>query len=158
MHTYARLHGVAQGLFLGLMTVIEWAKDLDEPVGRDLPAHQRDTTNVYLVTSRDGRSIDDEWVYAHQPLITKGATQKDWDAGFVLPASGFVHTAKEHLLYYEVRARSTPGSPCPSSMPVVSMPRMRVCRRVSMACIMRSASPALLSSVSRRLSAIDSEG
>ena len=63
----------------------------------------QDTTNIYLVTSRDGRSIDDEWVYAHQPLLTKGARQKDWDAGFVLPASGLVHTAKEHLLYYEAR-------------------------------------------------------
>ena len=29
------------GIFLGLLTVIEWPKDLDEPVGPDLPAFER---------------------------------------------------------------------------------------------------------------------
>ena len=116
-----RRRALLQGLFLGLLTVIEWPKDLDEPAGRDLPAFQRDTTNVYLVTSRDGRSIDDEWVYAHQPLLIKGATQKEWDAGFVLPASGLVHTAREHLLYYEVLPMHAPRT-APSPAPACARP------------------------------------
>eukprot|EP00966_Prymnesium_polylepis_P170553 3942664-Prymnesium_polylepis.1 len=48
-------------LWLGLMTVIEWGKDMSEVANESNPAFQRDTTNVYLVTSRDGIHIDDEW-------------------------------------------------------------------------------------------------
>jgi hypothetical protein len=58
-------------LWLGLLTVLEWGKDLDEPVGDALPAFRRDTTQVYLVTSRDGVSIDTSSVYAQTPLLPK---------------------------------------------------------------------------------------
>ena len=51
------------------LTLIEWAKDL-RARGDQLPA-RRDTTAIYLVTSRDGVHINDEWVYARQPLIPK---------------------------------------------------------------------------------------
>ena len=97
---------VGSGLWLGLLTVIEWPKDLSEPTGNASAAPQRDTTNVYLVTSRDGVHIDDEWVYAQQPLIPKGTRWSDWDSGFVLPAAQIVTDATTHRIYYEVRSGS----------------------------------------------------
>ncbi|KAL3897921.1 MAG: hypothetical protein SGPRY_012950, partial [Prymnesium sp.] len=95
----------SKNLWLGLMTVIEWAKDLTEIAGENNPAFTRDTTNVYLVTSRDGVHIDDEWVYAQQPLLTKGKVQKDWNSGFLLPAAQMIADAhgKETRVYYEAR-------------------------------------------------------
>ena len=77
-------------------------QDHSETRAAEAPAFERDTTNIYLVTSRDGVHIDDGWVYAHRPLLPKGRTQGEWDAGFVLPAAQFVTTAREHLLYFEV--------------------------------------------------------
>ena len=95
----------SKNLWLGLMTVIEWAKDLDEAAGPQNPAFQRDTTNVYLVTSRDGIHIDDEWVYAHQPLLSKGRLQVEWNSGFMLPAAQIVADKEgtESRIYFEAR-------------------------------------------------------
>ncbi|KAL1525917.1 hypothetical protein AB1Y20_020744 [Prymnesium parvum] len=92
-------------LWLGLMTVIEWAKDLSEPAAPHLPAFARDTTNVYLVTSRDGVHVDDGWVYAHAPLLPKGRTQAAWDSGFLLPAAQLLAAPRGGgtRLYYEAR-------------------------------------------------------
>jgi len=61
----------AGGLWLGLLTVIEWPKQrLDQERGADAPALDGDTTNIYLVTSRDGVHIDDDFVYAHQARLS----------------------------------------------------------------------------------------
>ena len=93
------------GLYLGLLTVIEWPKDVSaEPVGPDLPAFERDTTNVYLVSSRDGVHLDDGWVYAQRPLIRKGAKQSSWDGGFILPAAQIVSDERSHRVYFEARS------------------------------------------------------
>ena len=98
-------HG--DGFYLGLATVLEWPKDVDtEASGSEQPAFERDTTNVYLVTSRDGVHIDDGWVYAQRPLLPKGAMQKDWNAGFFLPAAQILSDAESHRVYYEARAGS----------------------------------------------------
>lgn len=95
-------HG--RDLWLGLMTVVEWAKDTTvEPEGDELPAFERDTTQVYLVTSRDGVHVDDGWVYAHRPLVVKGAKQSDWDSGLLLPAPQIVSDENGHLVYFEAR-------------------------------------------------------
>ena len=92
-------------LWLGLMTVIEWAKDMGELAGDDLPAFQRDTTSVYLVTSRDGVHLDDEWVYARRPLLPKGKLQKDWNSGFQLAADRIVtdYKSAQWRVYFEAR-------------------------------------------------------
>ena len=97
---------MGDSLWLGLMTVIEWPKDMSEPTGNESAAPERDTTNVYLVTSRDGVHIDDEWVYAHRPLIPKGRLWRDWDGGFVLPAAQIVTDETSHRVYYEARSGS----------------------------------------------------
>ena len=104
-HTYAvSLTPYSEDLWLGLMTVIEWAKDLDEPHGADLPAFERDTLNVYLITSRDGVHIDHEWVYAHRPLLPKdGLTQSAFDSGFLFPAASLLSRPHEHRIYFEAR-------------------------------------------------------
>eukprot|EP00966_Prymnesium_polylepis_P263916 6097124-Prymnesium_polylepis.1 len=92
-------------LWLGLMTVIEWAKDDSEATGPIEPAFRRDTTSIFLVTSRDGIHVDDEWVYARRPLVPKGALQRDWNSGFVLAASEIVPDRNDTLarVYFEAR-------------------------------------------------------
>ena len=104
-HTYCvTLTPYSQDLWLGLMTVIEWPKDLHEPAGPDQPAFERDTLNVYLVTSRDGVHIDHEWVYAHKPLLPKdGLHQADFDSGLIFPAATFLSRENEHRIYFEAR-------------------------------------------------------
>ena len=82
-------------LHLGLLTVLEWPKDDSEPEGAQRPAFQRDTTRTYLVTSRDGLSVDLQHVYAHQPILPTGALQGDWNAGFKLPAAQIVSTDRQ---------------------------------------------------------------
>ena len=41
------------------------------PMYDTCPPFERDTLNIYLIGSRDGVHVDHEWVYAHQPLITR---------------------------------------------------------------------------------------
>ena len=90
-------------LWLGLMTVTEWAKDNSEQVGPLEPSFQRDTTNIYLVTSRDGIHLDDSWVYGHRPLIPKGAKQCNWNCEFLLHADQIVAAQKQQRVYFEAR-------------------------------------------------------
>ncbi|KAL3912903.1 MAG: hypothetical protein SGPRY_008174 [Prymnesium sp.] len=95
----------SESLWLGLMTLIEWAKDGGELEGAQMPAFERDTTSIYLVTSRDGLHIDDEWVYARQPLIRKARLQGEWNSGFQLAASSIVSDAAQTFwrVYFEAR-------------------------------------------------------
>ena len=97
----------SEGFYLGLATVLEWPKDVDaEAAGLDQPTYERDTSNVYLVTSRDGVHIDDGWIYAQRPLLPKGKLQREWNTGFFLPAAQILSDAQTHRLYYEARAGS----------------------------------------------------
>jgi hypothetical protein len=106
-HVYSlTLTPVDKHLWLGLLTNIEWPKQgLDAKRHPDLPAHEGDTTNIYLVTSRDGVHVDDEWVYAQQPLVPKGAYQHMWNAGFLLHATQIVTDQGSHRVYFEAPAR-----------------------------------------------------
>ena len=93
-----------EDLWLGLACVIEWAKDLSEPVGPNEPAFERDTLNTYLVTSRDGIHVDLGWIYAQQPLLPKdGKRQSDWDSGLIMPSAQIITREHEHRLYFEAR-------------------------------------------------------
>lgn len=93
-----------EDLWLGLLTVIEWAKDGSEPTDPSRPALERDTLNVYLITSRDGIHIDHEWMYAHRPLLPKkGLKQSDWDSGLTMPAAQILTRKGEHRVYFEAR-------------------------------------------------------
>ena len=96
-----------KGLWLGLATVIEWAKDMSEPVDPDLPSFERDTTQIYLVTSRDATHLDLSWIYARRPLIPKGKLQRDWNSGFVLAADKIVTDLghRESRVYFEARTQ-----------------------------------------------------
>ena len=94
----------SRDLWLGLMTVIEWAKDSSEPRGDNEPAFERDTLNVYLVSSRDGIHVDHEWVYTHRPLLPKeGLRQSAFDSGLIFPAAAFLTRDTEHRIYFEAR-------------------------------------------------------
>jgi hypothetical protein len=113
-----------------MMTVLEWPKDYSEPKGPDHPYLQRDTLNVYLITSRDGIHIDDEWIYAHRPLLPKeGKLQREWDSGVHFPSAQIISTDTEHRIYFEAR----PGSvhheqrfECIAHLATASWPRDRL--------------------------------
>ena len=104
-HVYCiTLTQYSEDLWYGLMTVIEWQKDLLEDIGPEKPPFERDTLNVYLVTSRDGVHVDHEWVYAHQPLLPKdGLKQSDWDSGLLMQSAQFMTRGNEHRTYFEAR-------------------------------------------------------
>ena len=95
----------SEDLWLGLATVIEWAKDLGEKAESGLPAFARDTTSIYLVASRDGIHLDDDFIYARRPLIPKGKVQGHWRSGFLLAADQIVsdHEQTESRVYFEAR-------------------------------------------------------
>ena len=87
-----------------MMTIIEWQKDLTEPIGPTHPHLEHDTLNVYFVTSRDGIHVEHEWVYAHRPLLPKdGLTQSDWAAGIIFPSAQLMTREEEHRMYFEAR-------------------------------------------------------
>lgn len=105
-HIYAlSLTPYAPNLWIGTMTVIEWPKDLGEERCEDCPAFERDTLNVYFVTSRDGKHVDHEWVYAHKPLLPRdGVRQEAFDSGMIFPGGTFLTRPHEHRIYYEARS------------------------------------------------------
>lgn len=102
---------ITHDLWIGLMTVIEWPKDTSEcestsaQCGSKARHYKRDTTNVYLVTSRDGVHVDDEWVYARKPLIPKPSRMgaDSWYSGFILPAAQIVTDGESHRVFFEAR-------------------------------------------------------
>jgi len=104
-HIYAvSLTPYNKHLWLGLMAVLEWAKDTSEEHGADESYFKRDTLSIFLVTSRDGIHLDDEWVYAHRPLVPKdGTAQMDWDSGLMFPGGQILTTDAEHRIYFEAR-------------------------------------------------------
>ena len=56
------------------------------------------------MTSRDGVHIDDEWIYAHRPLIpNRGLLQGAWDSGFLLPTAQLLSRKDEYSIYFEAR-------------------------------------------------------
>ena len=75
------------GLYLGLVTVLEWPKsDFDE---------DSDALRVYQATSRDGVAWDLGWIYQGERLV------RDTKDRCHLPAAQLVTTETEHRLYYE---------------------------------------------------------
>ena len=93
-----------EDLWLGIVNVIEWAKDLNETKGPDQPYLERDMINPYLVTSRDGRHVDLGWVYAQRPLVPKdGLIQSDWASGIIFSSAQFMTRDEEHRMYFEAR-------------------------------------------------------
>ena len=64
-------------IYMGLLTLIEWAKIGSLAKKRAAPPFSRDVMSVYLITSRDGVHFDLSSVYAHNPLLPRGACAVD---------------------------------------------------------------------------------
>ncbi len=116
-------------IYMGLLTLIEWAKIGSLAKKRAAPPFTRDVLSVYLITSRDGVHFDLSSVYAQNPLIPRGACAVDkprrqpwpaagsaaaraawaeraceFDHGYMQPASSMVSAPDgRHMLYYEGR-------------------------------------------------------
>jgi hypothetical protein len=88
-------------LYLALCTVIEYPKYPEGP--EMLRNGSKDSTNVYLATSRDGLTFDFDWIYANSPLVPKSPDMDAFNHGFILPAAQFADTTDKHMLYYEAR-------------------------------------------------------
>ncbi len=112
-----------EGLYLGLLTVLEWPKVGSLEAKHPLPPYKHDIMSVYLVTSRDGVLFDLSTVYSYNQLLPRGmcspellrnATSSSWletsirgcefDHGYVQPASQMVISDDGRLhLFYEGR-------------------------------------------------------
>jgi hypothetical protein len=88
-------------LYLALCTVIEYPKYPEGP--EMLRNGSKDSTNVYLATSRDGLTFDFDWIYDNSPLVPKSPDMDAFNHGFILPAAQFADTTDKHMLYYEAR-------------------------------------------------------
>jgi hypothetical protein len=88
-------------LYVGLFNVLEYPKT---PAKSRLGTGNRDVTNIYLATSRDGEEFDLSWIYGESPLVKRALDgEQSFDYGFVQPASEIVTTSDQHILYYEGR-------------------------------------------------------
>lgn len=98
---YSMTDWIYAGVHFALMQVYEWP---DNPprrrTGGDLfKRHERDVTNFYIATSRDGDSWDLGWVYAEQPLIARGP-DGSFDKDSVFPSSNIVTWQDKHWIFY----------------------------------------------------------
>jgi hypothetical protein len=72
-------------LFIGVAQVLEFPKELNCEINCSRPefrkgasgaAEDSDVMRSYLVTSRDGRRFDFDWIYAKQPLLPPPIAQR----------------------------------------------------------------------------------
>ncbi len=97
---YVMTHWIYEGVYFGLMSVLEWPTDISEGVETDHhKRHQRSVENFYIATSRDGIAWDFHWVYANQPLVPRGPDGA-WDKDMIFPTSQIVTVGDKHWIYY----------------------------------------------------------
>jgi len=98
---YSMTDWIYEGVHFALMQVYEWP---DNPPrrrtgGDPFKRHERDITNFYIATSRDGDSWDLSWVYAGKPLIPRGP-DGSFDKDTVFPGSNIITRQDRHWIYY----------------------------------------------------------
>ena len=98
--TYIMTHWLYEGVYFGLMSVLEWPTDVSEGSETDhFTRHERSVENSYIATSRDGVGWDMHWVYAGQPWVPRG-TDGAWDKDMVFPTSQVITHQDKHWIYY----------------------------------------------------------
>ena len=97
---YVMTHWIYEGVYFGLMSVLEWPTDVSEGTETDyFTRHERSVENFYIATSRDGIGWDMHWVYAGQPLVPRGPNGA-WDKDMVFPTSQVITHEDKHWIYY----------------------------------------------------------
>ena len=103
---------VHEGIHIGIMSVLEYPRDVSEGGIDTDRKHHRDVLQLYLIISRDGvyclhtRWCDCgaagihwnmDWIYAGETLLERG---NSWDKDYIIPAPSFVTFEGKHWLYY----------------------------------------------------------
>ena len=108
---YYQTRTLYEGVYLGLLTALHWptpgvlegfnAKGKRELFAEvaGIEAWMHDRITPYLVTSRDARTFNFQWVYAKQPLV-RGNTEQPEPMRVVMPAAQIVTWGRWHWLYY----------------------------------------------------------
>lgn len=97
---YIMTHWIYEGVYFGLLSVLEWPTDVSEGVETDrFTRHERSVVNFYIATSRDGIGWNLHWVYAGQPFVPRGPNGA-WDKDMVFPTSQIITHEDKHWIYY----------------------------------------------------------
>jgi len=98
---YSMTDWIHADVHFALMQVYEWPGNPPRRrTGGDVfTRHERDVTNFYIATSRDGDSWDLSWIYAEQPLIVRGP-DGSFDKDSVFPSSNIVTWQDKHWIFY----------------------------------------------------------
>jgi hypothetical protein len=97
---YYMTHWVYEGVYFGLLNVLEYPTDVSEGTETDhLTRHERSVENYYIATSRDAISWDFHWVYAGQPLVPRGPDGA-WDKDMVFATTHIITHQDKHWIYY----------------------------------------------------------
>ena len=99
-HIYALTSTRLGSLHLGLATILKYPRDCGEG-GLDTThaRHDRDVSEVHLVTSRNGVHWDLRWIYTAPPLIRRGPIAS-WDSGCMCAANQIITVNGSHWLFY----------------------------------------------------------
>jgi hypothetical protein len=97
---YFMTHWVYEGVYFGLLNVLEWPTDVSEGTETDhFTRHERSVENYYIATSRDAIAWDFDWVYAGQPLVPRGPDGA-WDKDMVFATTRIITHQDKHWIYY----------------------------------------------------------
>ncbi len=97
---YVMTHWIYEGVYFGLMSVLEFPTDVREGTETDhFRRHERSVENFYIGTSRDGIGWNLRWVYANRPLVPRGPDGA-WDKDMVFPTSQIITHQDKHWIYY----------------------------------------------------------
>jgi len=97
---YVMTTWIYEGVYFGLMSVLEWPTDVSEGVETDhFSRHERSVENFYIATSRDGIGWDFDWIYSGQPFVPRGLDGA-WDKDMVFPTSQIITHKDKHWIYY----------------------------------------------------------
>jgi hypothetical protein len=102
-------------LFIGVAQVLEFPKELNCEINCSRPEFRKGTSGAaedsdvmrsYLVTSRDGRRFDFDWIYAKQPLLPPRSHNKTGVVGGLLipenvwSCASVIDTATSHQVFF----------------------------------------------------------
>ena len=90
---------IYEGIYFGIMNVWDTPHQKIYAENDFQTRHERDVSDFYIGTCRDGLNFDKTWVHARQPLVPRGPAGS-WDKDIVLPGSNIVTYNDEHWIFY----------------------------------------------------------
>lgn len=90
---------IHEGVHFGIMSVMQYPRDVSEGGFDTHRRHSRDVVDVFWATSRNGLDWKLDWVYRDEPFLDRGA-DGTWDKDIIVPAASIVTFKGRHWFYY----------------------------------------------------------